>query len=74
MAGVRQLMIATKVHDGTLHPSAPLLVDISLSMLGQLSERFRKYEKQIRGEYSLVDESTFTSHGIEILDGFLARP
>jgi predicted metal-dependent HD superfamily phosphohydrolase len=70
---VCQLVLATKHHDGSLHADAPLLVDVDLSILGQPPERFWKYERQIRAEYSWVEESMFASKRAEILEGFLAR-
>jgi len=71
---VRQLVLATKAHDGTLHPDAPLLVDVDLSILGQSPERFREYEHGIRAEYAWVDQITFCTKRAEILERFLARP
>jgi len=71
---VRQLVLATKAHDATLHPDAPLLVDVDLSILGQVPERFWDYERAIRSEYEWVDEKMFKSKRAEILERFLARP
>jgi len=71
---VRQLVLATKSHDGTLHPDAPLLVDVDLSILGQSPQKFWEYEKGIRAEYDWVDQKTFATKRAEILQGFLVRP
>jgi predicted metal-dependent HD superfamily phosphohydrolase len=71
---VRQLVLATKAHDATLHPDAPLLVDVDLSILGQEPERFWEYERAIRAEYDWVEETMFKSKRAEILERFLARP
>jgi len=57
-----------------MHPDAPLVVDIDLSILGQPSERFWEYEKQIRAEYVWVEQSIFAAKRSEILERFLARP
>lgn len=70
---VRQLILATKLHDGTLHPDASLLVDVDLTILGQPTERFWEYEKQIRAEYSWVETTIFAEKRAEILERFLAR-
>jgi predicted metal-dependent HD superfamily phosphohydrolase len=71
---VRQLVLATKAHDGTLHPDAPLLVDVDLGILGQPPGRFWEYEQAIRVEYAWVDEATYARKRAEILERFLARP
>ena len=71
---VGRLVLATKFHDGLLHPDAPLLVDIDLSILGRPPERFWEYERQIRAEYDWVDAKLFASKRAEILRRFLARP
>jgi len=71
---VGQLVLATKQHDGSLHPDAPWLVDVDLSILGQPPERFGEYERQIREEYAWVDATVFAVKRAEILQRFLARP
>jgi predicted metal-dependent HD superfamily phosphohydrolase len=70
---VGTLIMATKTHDSSLHPDAPLLVDVDLSILGQPDARFRQYEAQIRREYEWVAEATFAARRAEILEQFLAR-
>ncbi|HWQ91063.1 MAG TPA: N-methyl-D-aspartate receptor NMDAR2C subunit [Clostridia bacterium] len=70
---VAALVLATKTHDPALHPDAPLLVDVDLSILGKSKERFREYEAQIRREYEWVPESTFAVGRARILEKFLAR-
>lgn len=70
---VARLVLATKQHDGSLHPDAPLLVDIDLSILGQPADRFWQYEKQIRAEYEWVPQEVFAIKRAEILERFLAR-
>ncbi len=67
------LVMATKSHDPSLHPDAPLLVDVDLSIFGKPPERFDEYETQIRQEYSWVPEATFREKRAEILERFLAR-
>jgi predicted metal-dependent HD superfamily phosphohydrolase len=66
-------VLATKQHDGSLHPDAPLLVDVDLSILGQPPERFWQYENQIRAEYEWVPNEVFATRRAEILEQFLAR-
>ena len=74
IGAVEQLVLATKSHDSKLHPDAPLLVDVDLSILGQPPGRFWEYEKQIRAEYSWVEQTVFATKRAEILEGFLSRP
>jgi predicted metal-dependent HD superfamily phosphohydrolase len=71
---LRLLVLATKAHDGTLHPDAPLLVDVDLSILGQRPERFWEYERGIRAEYAWVEQKIYAIKRAEILERFLARP
>jgi len=66
--------MATKAHDPSLQPDAPLLVDVDLSILGKSEERFWEYENQIRLEYDWVPDGTFATKRAEILEQFLARP
>ncbi len=73
VSSVRMLVLATKTHDGALHPDAPLLVDVDLSILGQPPERFWEYEASIRAEYAWVDQGIFATKRAEILERFLAR-
>ena len=63
---VRRLVLATKSHDGTLHPDAPLLVDIDLSVLGRPAEQFWEYEQGIRAEYAWVEQSIFAAKRAEM--------
>jgi predicted metal-dependent HD superfamily phosphohydrolase len=71
---VQRLVLATKAHDATLHPDAPMIVDVDLSILGQPPERFWEYERAIRAEYAWVDANTFAARRTEILEHFLVRP
>ena len=70
---VMVLVLATKAHEPGVHPDAPLLIDVDLSILGQAEERFREYEAQIRREYEWVPEITFAAGRSAILERFLAR-
>jgi predicted metal-dependent HD superfamily phosphohydrolase len=72
-ASVIALIMATKRHDASLHPDAPLLIDVDLSILGRPEERFLEYEAQIRREYEWVPEENFALKRAEILKCFLAR-
>jgi predicted metal-dependent HD superfamily phosphohydrolase len=55
-------------------PDEQLVVDIDLSILGAAQERFDEYERQVRQEYSWVDNAMFCSVRSRILQEFLARP
>jgi predicted metal-dependent HD superfamily phosphohydrolase/GNAT superfamily N-acetyltransferase len=67
------LILATKTHDPVLHPDAPLLIDVDLSVLGRPPEQFQEYEAQIRREYEWVPAGVFSAKRAEILERFLAR-
>ena len=71
---VRQLVLATKKHDVAGDEDAPWLLDVDLSILGQVPERFWEYERQIREEYAWVPQPAFAAGRAGILRGFLARP
>jgi predicted metal-dependent HD superfamily phosphohydrolase len=70
---VRDLVLATKTHDGSMHPDAPLLVDVDLSILGKDEARFVEYEEEIRQEYAAVPEALFAQKRADILEDFLVR-
>ncbi len=70
---VAQLVLATKHHDRSSHPDAPLLVDVDLSIFGQPPERFWLYESQIRMEYEWVPNLLYRFRRAKILARFLAR-
>ncbi len=70
---VATLVLATQTHDPRLHPDAPVLVDVDLSILGVPSERFLEYDGQIRREYGWVPDAPFAAKRAEILERFLAR-
>jgi len=73
LVGTFALVLATKTHDPSLHPDAPLMVDIDLSILARPEERFWEYEAQIRCEYDWVPEAIFSTKRAEMLVQFLAR-
>jgi predicted metal-dependent HD superfamily phosphohydrolase len=50
------------------------LCDLDLAILGQPEERFDRYEKQIREEYTQVPDNQFRKGRTAILKLFLARP
>lgn len=71
---IERLVLATKTHDSSVDVDAPLLMDIDLAILGQTSERFRQYEREIRQEYAWVPEPIFREKRAAILQMFLDRP
>jgi predicted metal-dependent HD superfamily phosphohydrolase len=71
---VHALVIATR-HKAVPHGSdAEILVDIDLSILGAVPERFDQYERQVREEYAWVPEFVFRRERKAILKEILARP
>jgi predicted metal-dependent HD superfamily phosphohydrolase len=71
---VDELIMATCHSALPVTPDAQLLVDIDLSILGALPQRFAEYEVQIREEYAFVPEDVFRQKRGEILRAFLGRP
>ena len=54
-------------------PDAALLLDIDLSILGQPTPAFDRYDAQIREEYAHVEESIYRPARAGILRTFLTR-
>jgi predicted metal-dependent HD superfamily phosphohydrolase len=70
---VADLILATRHAAPPPDPDAALLVDVDLSILGQPSERFDDYERQIRQEYDWVEAAAFAAGRGAILKSFLER-
>ncbi|MFC1732284.1 pantetheine-phosphate adenylyltransferase [candidate division KSB1 bacterium] len=75
------LIMATKHHDmAELNPAisdnddGKLMIDIDLSILGKSEYEFDEYERNIRKEYSHIDEERFRQGRGMILKEFLRRP
>ncbi|MEK7781398.1 MAG: N-methyl-D-aspartate receptor NMDAR2C subunit [Verrucomicrobiota bacterium] len=71
--GVGALILTTKHNQPPTNKDAALLVDIDLSILGQSSERYADFERQIRSEYAWVSQSDFAVGRAAILKSFLGR-
>jgi predicted metal-dependent HD superfamily phosphohydrolase len=71
---VTDIILATRHAAMPETPDQKLVVDIDLSILGAPQARFDEYERQIRQEYSWVDEAVFRSVRCRILEEFMARP
>jgi predicted metal-dependent HD superfamily phosphohydrolase len=69
---VADLVMATRHHLPSTSDEQ-LLVDVDLAILGAAPERFGEYDRQIREEYSHVDEALFNSKRAQVLEGFLQR-
>jgi predicted metal-dependent HD superfamily phosphohydrolase len=67
------LILATKHITKPLTIDEALMMDIDLSILGKPRGIFDEYEKNIRKEYSFVNEIEFRNGRKRILEGFLAR-
>jgi predicted metal-dependent HD superfamily phosphohydrolase len=74
LAYVTDLILVTRHAAMPETPDQQLVVDIDLSILGTHRERFDEYERQIRQEFSWVDEALFRAVRTKILQEFLARP
>jgi len=72
---VRELILATR-HTGA-EPAdleTAILLDADLAILGASEERYRRYARDIRQEYSFVADADFASGRRRVLESFLARP
>ncbi|MDD5740370.1 MAG: N-methyl-D-aspartate receptor NMDAR2C subunit [Candidatus Nanoarchaeia archaeon] len=70
---VGNLVLITKHSDKPKNTDEKLVLDIDLSILGKSEEVFNEYEKNIRQEYSWVDEEEFRKARSRILESFLSR-
>ena len=68
------LIMATKHDAVAADADARVLVDIDLAILGTEVARCDEYERQVRQEYSWVEERAFREGRGRILREFLARP
>lgn len=79
-ADAQLLSYVTDLVLATRHAAVPetmdqqLVADIDLSILGASRQRFDEYERQVRQEYSWVDETIFRTVRSRILQELLARP
>lgn len=70
---VHKLIMATLHAVEAADGNARLLVDIDLSILGEVETIYDQFEKSVRKEYALVPEFLFRKKRVEILNSFLAR-
>ena len=70
---VTRLILATRHISVPSEDDARILVDIDLSILGQLPAVFDEYERGIRREYAHVDEPAFRKGRSMIVRRFLER-
>lgn len=74
VAGVADLILATRHHAPAAGTDAAILVDVDLAILGAAPARFDAYERQIRAEYAHVPDDVFVPARRRILEHFLQRP
>ena len=74
---VHDLVMATQ-HDAPAalgsSPDAQLLVDIDLSILSSPTERFERYDQDVRKEYAWVPGFRYQEARAQVLQSFLDRP
>lgn len=68
---IMQLIEATKGHAQSDNQDVNLFLDIDLSILGQSSERYKTYCKQIRFEYQQFADSDYNQGRKQVLQHFL---
>jgi predicted metal-dependent HD superfamily phosphohydrolase len=64
---------ATRDHASSRTSDEALLLDIDLAILGSDEARFRRYDEDIRKEYSWVPERDYRAARARVLRGFLGR-
>jgi predicted metal-dependent HD superfamily phosphohydrolase len=70
-------LIHTTAHLGSATPSdrdSATLLDADLAILGAAPERYQRYARDIRKEYSWVEETAYRKGRADVLGRFLARP
>jgi predicted metal-dependent HD superfamily phosphohydrolase len=70
---VHDFILATKHRQPPLHTDESLILDIDLSVFGQESGKFDRYELLIRQEYAWVPKTTYCETRARILESFLHR-
>ena len=70
---VCSMIMATKPGSAPKSLDEAYFVDIDLAIFGSLSEDFKKYEEQIRREYSHVPSVVYKAERAKILRGFLEQ-
>lgn len=73
VAIVYHLIIDTQHKEISKSADGRLLVDIDLTILGADQDRFQRYEREIREEYSWVEEQAYRAGRAAIMQSFLDR-
>jgi predicted metal-dependent HD superfamily phosphohydrolase len=71
---VHALILETRHRAAPQGADAQLLVDIDLSILGALPQRFDESDLQVRAEYAHVPDAAYCEGRRAILQSFLSRP
>jgi predicted metal-dependent HD superfamily phosphohydrolase len=71
---VHALILETRHQAAPQGADAQLLVDIDLSILGALPQRFDESDLQVRAEYAHVPDAAYCERRRAILQSFLSRP
>ena len=74
LANIEALIIDTEHKRPATTPDGALLCDIDLAILGCESDRFWRYEREIRAEYKIVPWEKYRSGRAQVLRSFLDRP
>ena len=71
---VSELIMATKTHEAsTINPLHQAMVDMDLAILASDVNRFNEYERQIRHEYSFVNDGIYNEGRVAFIKKILAR-
>ncbi len=76
-ARVGRLVLATIAHDASTardDPERAALLDADLAVLASEPERYRRYVQGVRSEYAHLDDHTFTTGRLAVLEQLVGRP
>lgn len=68
---VAALILSTASHEGS--GDAALLADIDLAILGAPPARYDRFERDVRREYAIYDDASYSAGRRRVLAGFLER-
>lgn len=69
----KELILATKFHKKHSNSDVNYFIDVDLAILVESEDIYNEYVKNIRSEYSYLDDETFNNNRKEFLEEMLNR-